>query len=181
MKFAILVLCLLFSTKHCLAQINVYDTSDSQFSKTNFSFKDDLGKWSYKLRLKKKLLKKSGSLGRVLFYRTELFDNSGKNEFYVNWNAYIQFEIYNIKDSASALEGIRSLKPFNYCEAPDNGGDYFIIGNFLFANEVNCLRCTWNKTDYCRPTVRRIFMNVDKNRISTIREIVSQFQIQNGD
>ena len=179
MRFIIILILSSLSSKLSFSQINVYDTANKYFSKTDFSFKDDLSNWRYKLQLKKGLFKKSKSLGHLMFYRTEAWEDLTK-EFHWKWNAYIQFEIYNIKDSTLALDASQSVRKFDYCNPLETGGDYFVVGNFIFVNEVNCVQCAKENKDYCRPTVKKAFMNVNKNEISTIQEIVSQFQIQDG-
>ncbi len=68
------------------------------------------------------------------------------------------------------------------CVPPDVGGDYFIIGKYIFLNDNVCLNCRKYDTgiDYCRPVINFVISKIDKNRVETLDEITGQFVIGNG-
>jgi hypothetical protein len=173
--FSVLIM-LIWGKNFC--QIKVYDSTDVFYSKTDFTFISDISNWNYKLKLRKS---KAGEIGKLLFYRVTQFRGNTNNEFYASYNLWIEFSIYHLKDSLKAKAISNSLRKITFCTSPEIGGDYFAIGNFIFVNNVNCIRCNGpGSKDYCRPIVQKSFLNVSQSRIASLKEIVSQFPISDG-
>jgi hypothetical protein len=173
----ILISCFVGCTSFC--QENVYDTTDPLYAAVDFSFKDDLNVWRYKARLRKPS-NKNASLGYIIFWRTEKWDDNTDKEFHMGWNAGIIFQIFRIKDSALGLSYSRFARNSTQCSPPRVGGDWFILSNFLFVNKEPCLACfrKKNATDYCRPVMNQIFSQVYISNVSSVKDIIKQLPIQ---
>jgi hypothetical protein len=176
-----LVLISCFFSSILFSQKNVYDTTDPFYAAVDFSFKDDLNVWRYKAHLRKPT-NKNPSLGYVIFWRTEMWDDNTDKEFHMGWNAGIIFQVFNIKDSALGLSLSRFARNSTQCGPPRIGGDWFILSNFLFVNEEPCLACfrKKNATDYCRPVINQIFSQIDLSNVSSVKDIIKQLPIQEG-
>jgi hypothetical protein len=172
----------LFASTQVIGQTFIYDTTDNHYAGVNFTFKDDLKYWTYKLHSKKPS-KKDQSIGYINFWRTEKWDDNADKEFHMAWNPGIGFEIFDLKDSSVALNISRQVRLLSSCVAPHIGGDYFVVGNFIFVNSVSCVSCYRgkNSTDYCRPTIYRIFKNIDLTKISSLTDIVQQLGIKRSE
>ena len=172
----------LFTGLNTIGQTFIYDTTDNHYAGVDFSFKDDLNYWSYKLHTRKPS-KKDQSIGYINFWRTEKWDDNTDKEFHSAWNPGIGFEIYNLKDSSVALKISNQTRLLSSCVPPHVGGDYFISGNYIFVNTVSCTSCYRgkNKTDYCRPTIYRIFHSIDQTKVNSLTDLIKQLGIKSSD
>ena len=173
---------LLFTSTQVIGQTFIYDTTDSHYAGVNFTFKDDLNDWTYKFHSKKPS-KKNRSIGYINFWRTEKWDDNTDKEFHMAWNPGIGFEIFDLKDSSIALNISRQAGMLSSCVAPRIGGDYFVVGNFVFVNSVPCVFCyrSKNNTDYCRPAIYRIFKSIDLTKVTSLTDIIQQLGIKSSD
>jgi hypothetical protein len=165
-----------------IGQQLVYDTSDKQYAGIDFKFKDDLGFWTFKFQ-KKRATKKDPSVGHIAFWRTKGFDDVTDKEFHSAWSPGISFEIFLLKDSIKARELSAGIASLSLCEIPQIGGDWFILGNFIFVNGESCVMCyrKSNKTEYCRPTINYIFSLLRVSNDTSMKEIVNQLPIKVSD
>ena len=180
MKIAAQLFLLTILTSCCAnGQQSIYDTTDKHYDGVNFGFTDDLSYWTFRFQ-KKKATKKNPSIGHIAFWRTQGFDDNTEKEFHSAWSPGISFEIFPLKDSIKALEVSTNMRSVALCETPQIGGDWFIIGSYLFVNGESCVLCyrKLTNTEYCRPTVNQIFSMINVAKSSSIREIISQLPIK---
>jgi hypothetical protein len=66
------------------------------------------------------------------------------------------------------------------CLGSSVGGDYLVVGKFIFINYNVCVNCIDGKTrkDYCRPVIYSVFSKIDGAKANTLDEIFSQFTIK---
>lgn len=186
--FQTILILLLCAKSYC--QSFVFDTtrnttltrkSSYYYSKTEFTLIDTLDYWNYLLdTFEKDKFRGSESIGTLKFWRTKPtnFLICGQNF----WSPDISFSIYSIKDSFYCYQVARITREVSSCGPPNVGGDIIVVGNFVFISDGVCLQCLRNDTgvDYCRPLINYLFLNIDKNKISTIEALVEQFQIKKG-
>ena len=179
--FPLAIIFFLFLEKQAVCQKFIYDTTDTYYAGVKFSFQDDLNYWTYKFH-PKKTTRKDKSIGVINFWRTERWDDSKDAEFHTSWNPHISFDIYNLEDSAIAQNTSRIMRAITSCVPPHTGGDYFIVGNFVFVNPVSCVSCYRgkNNTDYCRPTIYRIFKSIDLTKVTSLKDIIQQLEIKSS-
>ena len=174
----ILVLILLSSSQG-YGQNIVYDTTDKYYAGIDFTFKDNLSYWTYDFRSRKPT-KKDQSIGHITLWRTEKWDDNKDKEFHVSWNPGISFDIFNLKDSAKALELSRTMRSLTVCKIPQVGGDLFVLGNFVFVNSEPCVSCYRKLTnkEYCRPMINLLFSGIDISKISRLKDLINQLPIK---
>lgn len=180
MKIAAQLFLLIILTNYCAnGQQPIYDTTDKHYRGINFAFTDDLNYWTFKFQ-EKRATKKNPSIGRIAFWRTQGFDDNTNKEFHIAWSPGISFEVFFLKDSIKALEVSKNMRSLALCETPQIGGDWFIIGNFLFVNGESCILCyrKLTNTEYCRPTINQIFSKLIITKNSSIQEIIRQMPIK---
>ena len=165
----------------------MYDKPNYYYSKTDFSFVDTLSKWSYNLTLNSKSIWKdtvTKPIAKITFFRTKaLFDTISRRTYGRDWAPRIDFEIYNITDSLKCFERSDFTRNVSSCVPPSVGGDIFVVGSFIFLNNDVCLNCDKydNGIDYCRPTLKKIFSKVRLDKVSSLQEIIEQFDIKQGE
>lgn len=183
MKIAVQLILLLMLTSCCaIGQQSIYDTTDKHYRGINFGFTDDLGYWTFKFE-KNRATKKNPSIGHIAFWRKQGFDDHTNKEFHSAWSPGISFEIFSLKDSLKALEVSKNMRSVALCETPQIGGDWFVIGNFIFVNGESCVLCyrKLNETEYCRPTINNIFSMLKVSKETSIKEIINQLPIKATD
>ena len=154
---------------------SIYDSTDQYYSKTDFSFKDNLDVWRYKVHMYNR---NSDQIGYIILWRAEPWDFSNA-EFHSAWSPNIRFDVFRLIDSLSVFSDVDSIRKSSTCRPPEVGGDRFIIGDFIFANYQFCLTCVGlGNKDYCRPTIKRIFENIDRTKISSLKDILNQLPIK---
>jgi hypothetical protein len=168
------------------ADSKIYVNSDYYYSKTDFTFSDTLINWNYYLTTSVKSIWNDSlakPIGQITFFRTNpLFDNVNQRSYSKDWTPRIDFEIYNITDSAKCFELAQFTRQVSSCVPPAVGGDIFVIGKFIFLNITVCLRCyDKNMVDYCRPTIKTIFSKVRLDKVSSLKEITQQFSIKESE
>ena len=186
--FLVAFLFLVWTKSFCqIVDTKIYDKPDYYYSKTDFSFVDTLANWSYKLTQYSKGVSNDTiikPISQITFFRTKaLFDSTSRRSKGIDWTPRIDFEIYSIMDSVKCFKVSESVRYFSSCVPPAVGGDIFIIGKFIFLNNNVCLNCDKydNGIDYCRPTLKKIFSKVRLDKVSSLQEIVEQFDIKQGD
>ena len=159
-----------------------YNSSFSNYSKTDFSKVDSLSCWFYVLTIKNSSHGDSiKSVGELTFQRTHAVkDTISENLYKSGFLPNFTFQVYNIKDSEYCLKKSQLIKTVSSCVSPDVGGDIIIFGKFIFLNLNVCLHCKRydNGADYCRPIINKVFSIVDKSNANTLEQIVKQFVIQ---
>lgn len=152
-------------------------------SKGNFMSVDSMEYWNYDLRTIDKGQHKDSvqPIANVIFFRSRPLQDSFSRRIYgKDWSPVMEFSIYKLSDSAFCSRRSLSTRFLSSCVPPDVGGDIIITGNFIFLNNDVCLHCRKydTKIDYCRPVVNSLFGGLDKNKLSSIEEIVAQFPIK---
>jgi hypothetical protein len=165
------------------ADSKMYNKPDYYYTRTDFTFSDTLTNWNYYLNLTSKDIWNDSltkPIGQITFFRTKpLFDSVNRRSYGIDRTPIIDFVIYNITDSAKCFERSEFTRHISSCVPPAVGGDIFVIGKFIFLNNSVCLRCyNENMVDYCRPTIKNIFSKVNLAKVSSLREIVGQFEIK---
>ena len=186
MKQYLLFICLfLVLTKSFCQTANskMYNKPDYYYEQTDFSFIDTLTNWSYDLTFSFKSIWKDSitkPIAQITFFRTKaLYDKRSRLTYGKDWTPQIDFEIYNIKDSVKCFQLSEFTRNVSSCVPPAVGGDIFVVGKFIFLNNSVCLSCyNENMVDYCRPTIKNIFSKVNLDKVSSLKEIVEQFEIK---
>jgi hypothetical protein len=144
---------------------------------------DTLALWNFDLDA----LKKSGKekpIANIFFWRIKPVDNSVSREKNGRpWTPGIMFDIFNKSDSAFCRTESLRTKVFTTCVGYSVGGDMFTIGDYIFLNRDVCLHCVRYETgfDYCRPVLRKIVGELNRNDVGSLDRIVKQFGIGQGD
>jgi hypothetical protein len=142
---------------------------------------DTLARWRY--RFVKTSQEKSATpteLGKISFYRTRALDDSISVKIYhQKWSPGMSYSVFNLSDSTYCIKMANHTRVYSSCVPPDVGGDYFVLGKYIFVNLSVCLNCRKHDSgiDYCRPLVNYVISKVDKNKAATLDEIFSQFVI----
>lgn len=161
------------------------DTSKVYYSKTDFNLEDSLDLWIYYVEKDLAFSREDSiqPLYKLTFKRLEPINNY--TELYkqldtVSWKVHITYKVYRLADSAYCFEKSAQIRKKTNFIPPFAGGDYFIIGKFIFLNTEYCIACIQLETnaDYCRPTVNRLISNIDRSRPFSIEGIVRQFPIK---
>lgn len=109
-----------------------------------------------------------------------LWDNFKRNDRY-NYmlNPSMGFIVFNLSDSAFCNRLSNSLRWWSRQMYPNRGGDLIFVGNFIFVSQ-SCNDCGkyFSNIDYCRGFVNRVLSHIDKDHISTLKDIVAQFRIK---
>lgn len=158
--------------------------SNTSYNPKDTSYRGDAIKlWNYKF--KQKDIKENDSvrsLGSLIFYRTRPVIDSSYYKIYKKfWTPEISFDIFNISDSTFCRKLSTNTRYFSSCVPPDVGGDYFVIGQYIFLNRNVCLNCRISSIDYCRPVVNFVFNKLDKKNLNTLTDIFKQFAIKKGE
>jgi hypothetical protein len=160
----------------------VYAPNDFHCRATDFRIIDTLSLWTYRLDSPyvTRFQDSVKPVGYIRFWRIKSIPNTPK--FYDQARGpAIDFEIFNLKDSAFCYERSRRTIIFSSCVPPNVGGDVFVIGKFIFLNRSVCVNCGSYGTptiDYCRPIINLIFSRFTGNDISTLADIARQLPIK---
>ena len=172
----------------------VFDTTNNNskqvnnrkfYTKTDFSFIDDLKLWNYKLDTTFKGRERDSlkPFAQLIFWRTKPIDDKISKKIYKQlWTPYFVFEIYNLADSSFCYDKSNHSRLLSSCVPPNVGGDILIIDKFIFINSYVCLSCERHdtKVDYCRPIINYVFSKVDPARVTTLKSLLDQFVIKEG-
>lgn len=162
--------------------LSINDTTSYYYSKTNYDLIDTLDCWNYELdkNYKPDIKDSVQPMALLTFFRTKpLYDSISLRIYKKPWTPYMSFEVFSLKDSSYCFQESGRIRFLSSCSPPGTGGDIFIIGNFVFLNRDVCLQCVKfdSGTDYCRPLINYLIGKIDKNKVSTIDNIVNQFPI----
>lgn len=161
------------------------DTASIYYSKTDFNLVDSLPLWTYKLE--KDLLYSSEDsiqpLCKLTFSRSEPINNYSelfKQLDSVAWKVHITYKVYRLSDSDYCYIKSAQVRQKTNFVPPFAGGDFFIIGKFIFLNTEDCIACIQYKTttDFCRPVVNALISKIDRSRPFSVDGIVRQFPIK---
>ena len=186
MKKVFLLLFLILTSAMSEAQDNLKINDSIEFifrSKGSFISIDSLEYWNYDLRAIDSGQRKDSvqPIANIIFFRSRPLQDSFSRRIYgKDWSPVMEFSIYKLSDSAFCSRRSNAVAFISSCVSPDVGGDIIIAGNFIFLNNDVCLHCRKydTKIDYCRPVVNSLFGGLDKNKLSSIEEIVAQFPIK---
>ena len=180
---------LLVFTLNLLAQVprlaKYDDVFPAAYKKTDFSKIDTLALWNYKFvsTSKDKPAGPVHVVGILTFWRTrELRDTISQKLYHHGWSPSIAYLVFNLSDSAYCKKTSLRIRMLTSCVPPAVGGDYFIIGKYIFLNEQICLECRKYDTgvDFCRPVINLVISKVDKRKAATLEDIFKQFVIHKG-
>jgi hypothetical protein len=188
MKQLLIIPCILFFVGNIKGQSRPLTKDDkwsSYYDKTDFSIIDTVDLWAYRFEgaCKEKLSDSVQALGRLSFFREKtVYDSARSRSEGRLWNPVIEYTIYKLSDSAYCMQRSTHIRLISNCLPPSVGGDYFILGGYIFLNENVCLSCINYATgiDYCRPVVNYVISKVNRNKVATLEEIFNQFQIHKG-
>lgn len=154
-------------------------------SQVNFrksEFVDSLNLWTYYLKPADNAPTDSvKALGYVYFYRNQpVIDSNYFKEYHRYWTPGIGFYIYNLSDSLFCKKMAHRTKVMSSCEPPSVGGDYLVVGKFIFVNNNVCVDCQNPATlkEYCRPVVHAVLSKIDESKANTLDGVFSQFVIK---
>lgn len=117
-------------------------------------------------------------MGIITFWRTEpIFDPKQR----VSWTPNISFSIYSSKDKAKCIDSSLQIRANSTCEAPNIGGDMFILGNLILFNTSPCVECSKNpKVDYCRNILKHLLEYITDTNSSDLNYVFGQLPIEKG-
>lgn len=170
----------------CLAQpaLMANDTARVYYSKTDFYSIDSLELWSYYVN-KDVVVNAEDSLTpayELTFKRVRSVNHfdTGIRELDKYWETSIMYKVYRLRDSNYCYNRSRQIRARTNFVPPYAGGDYFIIGKFIFLNTDVCVGCIQYRTgtDFCRPVVNELLSAIDMDKPYSIEGIVRQFPIK---
>jgi hypothetical protein len=169
-------------TNNLLAQVHLLRVPNSKLpSERGDAIKvDTLKSWNYQFDDSKKSESTDSvqRLGFLTFLRIrQIVDSTYFNVYHQYWKPHMTFNIFNLSDSAYVKKQFIRTMMLSSCVGPEVGGDYFIIGKYIFANFSVCLNCAITGIDYCRPLINFVINRVDIKRAETLDEIFNQFVI----
>ena len=173
MKKILITLGLLISSLSSFSQDNLH--LRSQF---NLSL-DSLTDWSYDNVPSDK--EDSNLICRIAFFRNkEIPDELYQKVYGRGLRPLMIFNVYPI----SLLDTVKRMslecKIYASCVAPNVGGDYYILQDYILFNYSSCVTCasTNNKTDLCRANINRIVSRIQKKHYSSIDELLADLPVK---
>jgi len=154
------------------------------YNKTNFNKIDTLALWHYKFEgTNKKTPNSPVPVGLLTFWRIRpLYDTLYEKIYHHGWSPSISYFVFNLSDSDYCKKTSLRIRMLASCRPPAVGGDYFILGKYIFLNEQVCLECQQYDTgaDFCRPVINFIISKIDERKAATLDDIFKQFVIRKG-
>ena len=164
---------------------DVYGATDSRFSAVNLKNIDTLSLWNYQLDTPfvSGFRDSIKPVGHISFWRIKPFAADLEKNKNTRAVPFIDFEIFDIRDSSFCDQQSRKIMFITNCVPPNVGGDLFAIGHYIFLNRWACVSCGSQSEplrDYCRPVINFIFSRFSGNERSSLADIVRQFPIKAG-
>jgi|GEM_PF-6670786 len=181
----VLFLCLYLVSYGQKPALQSNDTASIYYSRTNFLAVDSFYNWTFSVE-KDFIYDLSDSLqpvAKLTFNRiepindyTELF----KQLDTVSWKVFLTYKVYRLSDSDYCYTKSAQVRKQTNFVPPFAGGDYFIIGKFIFLNTDPCIACIQLGTyvDFCRPMVNALISRIDRTRPFSVEGIVRQFPME---
>ena len=182
--FLIITSFLLTSINVAGQRIELYNSKDEFYKKTNFSLIDTVDNWYFNIdtSYKGRPTDSVKPIGAISFIRkTPLFDEKYFKANNKLWRPYFSFEIFLIRDSDFCINDSKNTRMFSSCLPPFTGGDILFIGNLILLNRsvCNAFSIKWDtERDFARPVINKILLSSNLSNIHTFQDFIEELPIK---
>ncbi|HVN58937.1 MAG TPA: hypothetical protein VMT63_11605 [Bacteroidales bacterium] len=141
-------------------------------------FIDSLSNWSYDILPNRGM--DSDLVCRIILFRNkEISHGHSQQASGKGFTPSMTFNVYPVSMLDKVKRMSSECRKTSSCIAPNVGGDYFVLQDYVLINYSSCVDCASAdyKTDLCRANIKRILSRIEKNHYSSINTLLDDLHI----